>query len=81
MAQRVVDDLEVVQIHEEHRSLAVPPPCPREGVPEPVQKQRPVGQVGEGVVESLAGELILEGLPPGNIADHAAHGLLTVVRD
>ena len=65
----VVDDLEVVQVEEQHRHLAA---AAREGVPKPVYEQHAVGEAGERVVERLVLELLLE-LP------QLPHGLLEAV--
>ena len=75
MAQRVVEALEVVEVHVQHRD----PTClallglslgPREGVSRAVQKERPVGQASQGVVEGLMGELVLERLTLGEVLEH-----------
>jgi len=58
MAERVVDRLEAVQVDEQHRHLGA---AARQGVPEPVDEQRAVGQPRERVVQRLV--------------DHRADGL------
>ena len=76
--QAVVDVLEVVEVEVEHhdrlgrahRALA-------QRVHQPVPEQLAVGQPGQRVVERLVGELLLEPLPVGDVAQRqhqAAHG-------
>src|SRR5829696_9451560 len=75
VAQGVVEALKVVEVHVHHRN----PAClvlgslslgPREGVHESVPEERPVGQAGEGVVEGLMDELVLERLTLGEVLEH-----------
>ncbi len=70
MTQRVVYDLEVVQVHEEHRHLLLPPPGPGKSVPQAVQEQGPVWQVRQGVVEGLVHEPFLQELALRNVLLH-----------
>jgi hypothetical protein len=58
MAHAVVDDLEPVEVEEEHRELLPPPLGPGERVLQAVHEQGPVGQTGERVAEGLPSELI-----------------------
>ena len=70
VAEAVVDDLEPVQVQEQHRQPVWP--GPRQRAPELVHEHRAVGQAGEGVGESQAGQLLLEGLPLGHVT-HVDH--------
>ena len=77
MAKAIVDRLEVVQIEIQDRGRAAPAAGPRQGVTETVVEQRSVRQPGEDVVERLVAELLLEGVPLGDVAvvdDHATDG-------
>ena len=62
MAQGVVYDLELVQVHEQHGNPVPLPPGALQGVPEAVHNELAVGEVGQGIVESLVYEAFL-GLP------------------
>jgi hypothetical protein len=53
VAEAVVDHLEIVQVDEEHGQAAAVAARPGQGVADAVVEQRPVGQVGEAVVERL----------------------------
>src|SRR5690242_6331746 len=57
MAVAVVDQLEVVEVEEQHRYLAA---APGEGVREPIHEQHAIREAGEGVVEGLVLELLLQ---------------------
>ena len=70
MAEAVVDQLEVVEVDEGHGGdRRVGPADPGQGVLDAIEEQGPVGQPGEGVVEGLVPQLVLEGAPPGDVAD------------
>jgi hypothetical protein len=69
VTEAVVDRLEVVQVEEEDRQAAVTPVRTHERVLDPVTEQRLVGELGEGVVERLVGELGLETLVLGDVAE------------
>jgi hypothetical protein len=58
LAERVVQDLETVQIEEEHRQVGAGPLRAGQGVGEAVHEEGPVGQPGQGVAEGLADELV-----------------------
>src|SRR5438067_3299304 len=60
MADRVVDQLEAVDIDEQHRQRPRPPLQRLDGVVEAVGEQHPVRQPGERVVERLVRQLLLE---------------------
>ena len=73
----VVDALEVVEVEEQDGHGLAGACRPGEGVLDAVAEQRLVGEVGERVVERLVGELALEALLLGDVAEapHAADGL------
>ena len=62
MSERVVDRLEVVEVHEQHRDGVGFTRQPLQRVLDPVPEQRTVGEPGDRVVEGLMGELFLERL-------------------
>jgi hypothetical protein len=77
VAEAVVDLLEAVQVEEEDGHRGRLPLGPLEGVVDPVLEQGPVGQRGQGVVEGLVDELVLELAALGDVAgvqDQPAHG-------
>ena len=79
VAERVVDRLEVVEVHEQHRNGIAAARLALERVLDAVLEQRAVGEAGDGVVERLVRELLLERLPLGDVADvehDAAHVLV-----
>src|ERR671917_1630217 len=80
MAQRVVDNLEVVQVHEQHRELALSPPRANQGMLQAVHEQGTVGQPGQPVVECLILQPLLEGFALGDVVDGTNHpqGLTTL---
>ena len=51
MAERVVDDLEAIEIEQEHRHVGAVTPAPGEGAVDAVERQRAVRQPGEGVMQ------------------------------
>ncbi len=67
MAQAVVDDLEVVQVHEDDRDPALPSPGARDGVLQPIQELGAVGEAGESVVEGLVFDPGLQPFPFGDV--------------
>src|SRR5438309_4938072 len=60
MAQGVVDVLEVVEIDEQHRELSRASVEPYGRMIDPIPEQGLVGKTGEGIVQGLMGELLLE---------------------
>ena len=70
MAQAVVDELEAVEVEEEHAHSATLAMTPRQDVPQPVQKQCAIGQTGKRIVKCL----MLEGR-------FSAGSLCNIVRD
>ena len=67
--KRVVDRLEVVEVHEQHRDRRVVAELSLEGVGDAVVEQRPVREGRDGVVEGLVFELFLEALALGHVTD------------
>ena len=59
MAPAVVDQLEAVEVDEEHRHLGAGPGRPGQGLAEAFGHQHPVGEPGEGVMDGLVGQLEL----------------------
>ena len=60
VAHAVVDQLEAVQVEEQHgEGLAVAMPCALDGGRQPVQQVRTVGQTRQRIVGRLVGELLL----------------------
>ena len=68
MAEAVVDGLEVVDVEEHDPELALLSARTADRVAHALHEQRPVGQVGHGVVEGLVGELLLEDLALADVA-------------
>ena len=60
MAETVVDDLEAVEVQEQDRDRSVGPSGSGEGMFEQLVEQDSVGQLGQGIVMSLVGQLVLE---------------------
>ena len=69
VAERVVDGLEAVEVDEQHAEHAIVASHARERLLEAVGEHDPVGQAGERVVQHLVGELRLEALLVGEVAD------------
>ena len=71
VAEAVVDRLEVIKVNEKHRSLKTA--MVFEGVGQMSQKERPVGQIGQGIMRGLERETtfqdtkLLEGLLQASI--------------
>ncbi len=53
MPQGIVDLLETIEIHHQHRQPCIFSMGNQDRLPEPVIKQGPVGQPGQGVVQRL----------------------------
>ena len=68
VAERVVDDLEVVEVDEDDPDAARLAAAARDRVADALDEQRAVGQAGDRVVERLVGELALEGLALADVA-------------
>ena len=56
VAERVVDDLEAVEVDEEDDDVFASAVGPGERLAQPVEQERAVGQPGERVVEGVVGE-------------------------
>ena len=67
MAEAVVDGFEVVQVEEENGQIRVFPGADDEGVLNTVGEERPICEAGQGVVESLVPELLLNLLSARNV--------------
>ena len=70
--EAVVDQLEVVDVHEQNGHLRRPPLRPLEGAGEPVEQEPAIGQAGELVVQRLVSEPLLGLAPPRVLADLVA---------
>lgn len=70
MAQAIVHRLEAIHIYKE--DCCGPPAARGAGkrVLQPIQEQRSVGQVGEGIMEGSMRKLLLKGLALGDIAEY-----------
>ena len=71
MTERVVDQLELIEVEEEHRQAAVTAPRQPEGLGEAVLEQDAVRQTGQGVVIGLVDELALGVLAPRDVEQGA----------
>ena len=69
VAQVVVDQLEAVDVAEEHRDLAAGPIRLEQGVVEMVEEEPAVGQTGQRVLEGVPGQLLLERLALRGVAE------------
>ena len=68
VAEAVVDGLEVVEVDEQHSHPDAVAEGPRDRVADALVEQRPVGEVGDRIVEGLVGELLLERLALRDVA-------------
>ena len=76
MPQTVIDHLEAVEVEEQDGETVVLLALRAKDRPaEPVHEQRPVGQVGQRVVEGIMKQLLLGHLAPGDVLvrDHHPH--------
>ncbi len=80
VAEAVVDRLEVVEVEEDHGDARVLARRAGERVVDAVGEQRSVGQPGDGVVEGLVRELLLERRALAGVAavEHDAAHVLVV---
>ena len=80
VAEAVVDRLEVVEVDEDDGQARALAAGARDGVAHALDEQRAVGEVGDGVVEGLVGELLLERLALADVAavEHDAADVLVV---
>ena len=72
VAQAVIDELETIQVDEEDCESGAVSSRPGERMRQPVIEERAVRQAGQGVVQSLVGDLKLGLLALDRIADRAA---------
>jgi hypothetical protein len=68
VAQRVVDDLEAVEVEKDDGHPALAPARAAQRLAEAVEEQRAIGQPGEPVVQGAVGELQLGALALGDVA-------------
>ena len=68
VAERVVDVLEAVEVEQEERGLLPVPPAFRQRLQETVVEERPVRQVGQGVVVGEVADPRLRPEPVGDVA-------------
>ena len=68
--ERVVDDLEPVDVDEQHRQRSRRPVAPLGRLGQPVGEQRAVGQVGHGVVEGQPAQRCFSPPDLGDVRDH-----------
>src|SRR6266508_3653776 len=73
VSEGVVDGLERVQVQQQHGQQAAVAVQAGQGVLQPVVEQRPVGQVGEWVVQGLVVQLLGQALAFGDVGGHADH--------
>jgi hypothetical protein len=69
--ERVVDELEVVDVEEQHRNPGPGAVVAGECLGDPVEEQRPVGKPGEWIVERVVAELDLQETASCDIPDEA----------
>ena len=69
MTKGVVYDLEAIEIHEQHGYPFVPPPGAPQGLPEAVHEELAVREVGQGIVECLVMQALLQGLALGKVVE------------
>lgn len=70
VAQGIVDHLEAVEIEIEHGvDVTRPPARPFEGLADAVETQRPIGQIGQGIVEGGEEEFFLGPFFFGDVVD------------
>ena len=68
VTEAVVDGLEVIEIDEQHGHPDAVAQRPRDRVADALVEQRPVGEMGDRIVEGLVGELLLERLALRDVA-------------
>ncbi len=83
VSQAVVDDLEVVEVEEEHRDATGAARRAIHRLADPVHEERAVREAGEGVVDGLVGEALTDRLAFGDVLDLADHvdGLAARISD
>ena len=70
VAERVVDELELVEVGEQHRDRAAVAPPPRERALEPVERERAVREPGQRVVQRAVAHLGLDDVAVDRAGDH-----------
>ena len=78
MAKGIVDLLEVVEVHEEHRHRCLFLSSLGQQALGTLEKEGSIGQAGQGIVQGLMAELILEAAAFGDILRHDQHTTSTV---
>jgi hypothetical protein len=73
VAETVVYELEVIQVEEEHCYGLLAVLRTGEGVFETVHEQEPVRQIGQGIVQGLMSQLLLQGLALGDVLHRSYH--------
>jgi hypothetical protein len=68
VAEAVVDDLEVVEVEEQHRDVLIVLAGGGKRALQPLLEQRAIGEAGERVVEGLVAQLVLERLALPDVA-------------
>ena len=71
VTERIVDDLEVVEVEEQHRDLGPAPAAACQRPLDVVAEEDPVGQPGQRVVQRVVEELLLEALLVGRVDEQA----------
>ena len=71
VAERVVDELEPVEVEEQDRDVRVRPGRAPQRPVERLEQERPVGETGERVVRGVVGQPVLELLAVGDVEHHA----------
>ena len=77
----VVDDLEPIDVAEEHGHPAAGAVGLEQRVVEVVEEQAAVGQAGQGILERMPGQLLLEGLALRGVPEHDDRGRGLCVAD
>ncbi len=73
VAEAVVDGLEAVEVEDDHADRAAVAGLPGKSVLEPVGEQRPVGELGQRVMERAVPKLALETVAFGDVLDRGEH--------
>ena len=74
VAERIVDELELVEVGEQHRDGAAVAPAARERALEAVERQRPVRQRGERIVQRAVAYLGLDEVAVDRARGDVRHG-------
>ena len=81
VAQAVIDGLEPVEVQQQDRDRRGVSFLTTHGVVHAVGEERPVGQVGQRVVEGLMAQLGLEGVPVGHVLHRDQDRVVRVERE